>query len=507
MLTDTPISRALRAGLLLLALVVLTAILSGRVWSDSVDIAHHYALVLRLVEYGNGAFPFDLSLGEMNTYPRLSHQAAALAAGVAGSPLLGMQLVTVLSLVVMWACLMWLVASLPPRMANRTALVLGLLLIWNHFKFRLSLHGSEVIGGFFYAQLVGQAVFVMVLLASMALERRAAPVWLRHGLLVPAIYLLTGIHLMPALFLLMAMGWLVVADTVVQWRLRQPGLAVRSAVGAGLLLCAFGVLVSHPGFAAMREISKHNGSMSVRHLSSVASLVSLSVVVAAGSAGVLWYWLRRQHERAWLPLKYLGVLGLSVSCLALVQAVALKLGFVADYALRKYAFALATMALILLALLPGLLDRRGRGAAPAGRVATILYCVLPTLLVVLASLSVAWQPERFQTSALVALERDVLALEQRMGPPPQGYLDYVIGVTDMPATITYMYSIAELRIPRSHNPNVPSLLFDRIADWSHVGRVITSENGVYDRYPDCRTGLAQGGLVVLDGACLRRYRN
>jgi len=80
-------------------------------------------------------------------------------------------------------------------------------------------------------------------------------------------------------------------------------------------------------------------------------------------------------------------------------------------------------------------------------------------------------------------------------------------VTDMPATITYMYSIAELRIPRSHNPNVPSLLFDRIADWSHVGRVITSENGVYDRYPDCRTGLAQGGLVVLDGACLRRYRN
>lgn len=508
MLTVTPILRALRAGLLLLAIVVLTGILSGRVWSDSVDLAHHYALVLRMVEYGNGAFPFDLSLGEMNTYPRLSHQAAALAAGVAGSPLLGMQLVAVLSLVVVWTGLMWLVASLPPRMANRTALVLVVLLAWNHFKFRLSLHGGEVIGGFFYAQLVGQAGFVMALLASMFLERREAPAWLRHGLLVPAIYLLTGIHLLPALFLLMMMGWLVVADTVVQWRLRQPGLAVRSAVGAGLLLCALGVLVSHPGFATMREISKHNGGMSVRHLENLAALVSLGVVVAAGSAGVLLFWLRRQQERAWLPLKYLGVFGLSVSCLALAQAVALKLGFASDYALRKYAFALATMALILLALLPGLLDRRVRDAAPVPRRAAIIDCGLPALLVVVASLSVAWQPARFETSALVALERQVLALEQRMGPPPQGKFDYVIGVADLPAVIAYMYSIAELRIPRAQNPNAASLLFEHsIADWSQVGRVITSESGVYDRYPDCRTGVAQGSLVALDGACLQRHAN
>lgn len=502
----------MRAGLPLLAMAVLADLLLGRVWSDSVDLAHHYALVLRLLEYGNAAFPFDPSLGEMNVYPRLSHQMAVLAAGVTGSPLLGMQLVAVLSLVIVWAGLLWLVASLPPRVANRAALVLAVVLVLNHLKLRLPLHGSELIGGFFYAQLVGQAAFVAVLLASMALERRAAPAWLRHALLVPAIYLLTGIHLLPALFLLVALGWLVVADAAVQWRLRQPGLAVRGAVGAGLLLCALGALASHPGFAIMRDISRNNGVITVRHLNSLAALVSVSVVVAAGSAGLLLFWLRRQHERAWLPLKYLGVFGLSVACLALVQALALKLGLASDYALRKYAYALATMTVILLALLPGLLKSRARPnlaetATVAPRSAAI-WCVMPALLVVLASLSVAWQPARFQTSALVALERNVQALQQRMGPPLADKFDYLIGVTDMPGVIAYMVSIAELRSPRWENPNANSLLLEHaIADWTLVGRLITSANGAYDRYPDCRTGLAQGGLVVLDGACLRRHRH
>lgn len=504
-------SRLLRAGLMLLVVAALTYWIMGRVWSGSVDVAHHYALVVRLAEFANGAFPTDPSLGEMNIYPRLSHQLAVIAGSWFGSPLLGMQLVASLSLVLVWAGLMWLVATLPQQVALRAGSVLVVLLVLNLVKLRLAVHGIELVVGYFYAQLVGQALLVLALVASLYLERRQAPDWLRYALLIPALYVVTGTHLLPALFLLLMMGWLVVADLLAHMRSHQPGLVVRSAVGAGLLLCALGVVISHPGFAAMREISKNNGGIEVRYFNSLAALLVLAVAVALGSGGLLWFWLRRAQDRAWLPLKYLALFGLAVSCLALVQGLALKLGFASDYALRKYVFALATMALILLALLPGLLTQRGVPAAPTPRGALFHYG-LPVVLAVIACLAVTAKPPVFATASLAAIEQAVLGLKKQMGAPPVGKFDYVLGTTmgraavATPPMLEYMYSIAELHIPRGGNPNAHSLLFEHnIADWTLVARLITAANGAYDQVPACRTGMARGGLVVLDGDCLRRH--
>jgi hypothetical protein len=522
-------SRLLRAGLMLLVVAALTYWIMGRVWSGSVDLAHHYALVVRLAEYANGAFPLDPSLGEMNVYPRLSHQLAVVAGSWADSPMQGMQLVAALGVVTVWAGLAWLVATLPPPVAWRAGLALLVLLVLNGAKARLSVHGVELVAGYFYAQLVGQAVLVAALVASLYLERRQAPYWLRYALLVPVIYLLTGIHLLPALFLLMLMGWLVVADLLVQVRTRQAGMAVRSAVGAGLLLCALGMLVSHPGFATMRQISRSNGGIDVRYFNSPAALVALAVVVALASAGLLWFWMRRHQARAWLPLKYLALYGLAVSCLALVQGVALKFGLVSDYALRKYAFALVTMALILLALLPGLLSQRRASGTPASapgapmrRAARWWYYGLPAVLVVVACLAVPRKQPLFGTGNLVAIEQAVMGLKKQMGAPPDGQFDYVLGTqmrrevgftvaTPMapaatPPVLEYMYSIGHLHIPRGGNPNAHSLLFEHnIADWSLVARLVTAAGSAYDQVPACRTGMARGGLVVLDGACLRQH--
>lgn len=493
-----------RAALLLIAVVAVTYSFVGFMWTESVDLAHHYALVVRLMEYGNAAFPLDLSLGEMNVYPRLSHQMAVVAGRWLASPLAGLQTLAVLSLVLLWAGLAWLINTLPPRMAAIASLVVAGLLAANRYWLPIPLHGDELIGNFFYPQLLGQMLCVALIGVNLTLEKRAAPLWLRYGLMVPATYLLVGIHLLPALALLTMMGLMIAAELLLMWRRRQPGLAVAGATGAGALLAALGAVVLHPGFAVMRSISKQNGYIPLRYLDSTPALMWYGAAVALASALLVWYWARRPRAASRLALKYLGLYGLAIGGLCLAQGLAWVFDFGSEYAMRKYVFALDTVALVELALLPALL--LARQTAPRERWYAVLQaCVLPAALTAAVCVQMLSAPPVRPLQQLVALERSVKILQERIGRPAHGKYDYVIGLDGGTPMVEYMLSIAELRLKRLDNPNAASLLFRRdIDNWAEVGRVVTAEHGGYDRYPACRVGAPVDGLVALDGACMLR---
>lgn len=501
----SPVPGFVRAALLILAVIALTISFTSVMWTDSVDLAHHYALVVRLMEHGNGPFPFDLSLGEMNVYPRLAHQMAVGVGRLCSSPLMGMQTLAVLSMVLAWAGLAWLISSLPQRMAAVTALALAALFAANHYTLRMPLQGDELFGNFFFPQLLGQTLFIAILPLNLFLEKKAVAAWVRYGLLVPAVYLLTGIHLLPALTLLAMMGLMICTELLVMWRRRQPGLAATGAIGAGLLLSALGALASHPGFAVMREISKQNGYIALRYLDSTVALMSYSGAVALASAALVLYWARRQGGAPLLALKYIGLYGLAVSGLCLAQGLAWPFGFGSEYAMRKYVFSLDTVALIELAVLPALLLSRKVEAAGTRWYAVLQYCLLPAALTALACLTITSRPVIRPTQQLIALESGVKTLRERIGRPQAGKYDYVIGVNNSSAVIDYMMSISQLRLARLENPNAASLLFQRdIDNWAEVDRIVTAENGGYDHYPACRVGAPLGGLVALKAECLLR---
>ena len=503
LLRRSPAAGLVRAALLILAVIALTSCFIGDMWTDSVDLAHHYALVVRLMEYGNAPFPYDPSLGEMNVYPRLAHQMAASVGRLWSSPLMGMQALAVLSMVLAWAGLSWLVSSLPQRTAAIAALALAALFAVNRYAVHMPLQGDELVQNFFYPQLLGQTLFIAIILLNLYLEKKAVAAWLRYGLLVPAVYLLAGVHLLPAVTLLAMMGLMICAELLVMWRRGRPGLAATGAIGAGLLLSALGALISHPAFAVMQEISKQNGNIPLRHLDSTVALMSYSGVVALASVALLLYWARPQRERSFMALKYIGLYGLAVSGLCLAQWLAWLLGFGSEYAMRKYVFSLDTVALIELALLPALLLSRGAEAAGTRWYAVLQYCVLPAALTALACLTIGSMPVVLPTQRLVALESGVKSLQERLGRPETGKYDYVIGVNNSSAVIEYMMSIGQLRLARFESVNAASLLFKRdIADWSAVDRIVTAEKGAFDHYPVCRIGTPVGGLVALKAECL-----
>lgn len=495
--------------MLIVAAAVLTFTFIGTIWSGSVDLAHHYALVVRLAEHGNAQFPFDPSLAEMNFYPRLAHQMAASVGRWYSSPMMGMQTLAVLSLVLVWAGLAWLITSLPSRMVAVSAAALAVLLAVNHYFLHMPLYGDELVGNFFFPQLLGQTLCIAVILFSLYLEKKSAAAW-RYALLVPAVYLLTGVHLLPALILLSMMGCMMCSELLMQWREKRPGLVVGGALRAALLLCALAALVSNPGFGAMRAISAQNGGLALLHLDSMKALMLYSAALALVSVALLACWARTQREGQFLALKYIGLYGVAVSSLCLAQGAALAFGFGSEYAVRKYVFSLDTVALMELALLPSLLLLRGApagAAAAAGRWhATLQYCVLPAVLTVLACLAITSQPVVYQTRQLVALERNVVALRPRLDSGGTGKFNYVIGTNGTTSIVEYMMSIGQLRMSRMDNTDATSLLYqDALSNWPMVGGIVTAENGSFDRLPECRLGAPLAGLVALDGGCLLRH--
>ncbi|MYM70169.1 hypothetical protein GTP45_25680 [Pseudoduganella sp. FT55W] len=483
----------------------MTSLYLDRVWSGSVDLAHHYALVVRLMEHGHAAFSFDPSLNEMNVYPRLAHHVAAGIGRWLESPFMGVQVLAVLSVAAVWAALAWLLTSLPLRVAAKAVVVLAGLLALNRWSIHMPLHGDEVINNFFLPQLLGQVLCVAIMLLSLELEKRAVAAWLRYGLLAPAIYWMTGLHLLPALTLLLMMGGLIALDLLQQWRRRDPSITVSAAVGVACWLAALGALISHPAFAAMREISKANGYLPLPYLDNVPALMGYSVVIVLVSVALLFYWARLQQAVDYLALKWIGLYGLAIAAGCLAQGVALWLGMGSDYAIRKYVYALDTALLLELALLPALLWRRKAAAAPQGKPWALAQCVLPALLMVLACAAVVPDRQGMHARDIVALERAVTALRDR-SPAISGKSDYATGLPDASGVIEYMFSIGLLHVSRMDDPNSVSLLHQRdINSWHRAGRVIVSAHSYYDQAPACRLGAPLGGLVALDAACAGRH--
>lgn len=495
-------TKYLRIVLLLLAVTALTYVYTAYLWSVSVDLPHHYSLVARLAEHGNAAFPFDRSLAEMNVYPRLSHQVAAIAAKLAGSPLMGMTQVAVASAALLWAGLVWIILDLPRRMAIALAVSLAALLALNRHVLHLPVHGDEVVDSYFYAQLVGQTLCIGALLLAFQLERNGTRSWVRYALLVPALCLLTNVHLLPTLMLLMVMGLMIAADLVVVWREERQSLLRACLAGAILWLAGLATVVLQPAFRAMQSLSNHNGDMYLPYLADLAALMYYCGGIAIVSALLLWRSLRPQWRKELAALRYLSLYGLAASCLCLLQGVALKMGFGSEYAIRKYAFALNTAALLEVAVLPALLLFRRPQASAAGPRMPLLHCALPALLTMLAVMAIMHKPTVHQMAQLVKLEGAVMSMRTAAHAAPDK-ASYVIGTDGGTALTEYMLSIAHLHVPRMENINAFSLLAARdIANWPAVDKILTSENGGFDQLRDCRTAPPQNGLVVVDGQCL-----
>jgi hypothetical protein len=461
--------------------------------------------VTRLAEHWGAPPPNDASLGEMNYYPRGAHYMAAIVGSLFGSSLMGMQLVALVSLMTLWAGMIWIVLSLPQRQARTGAWIMAVTLVLGFRK--MEMHGDELVGNFFYSQLVAQAMVLAAVAALLKLESRGLPSWMRNTLMTITVVLTTGVHLLPALELLGMMCAMIAIELWQHWRARRPGLLRAGVVGALFALGACALLFKHPAFAAMREISRNNGALVLRSLHSMSALMVFGAAVALLCCALIWRWLSLEQARrgsAPMALKYVGSYGLAVAGMCLLQGVALSLGSGSDYAVKKHIFALDGAALLALALLPLLfsLPRDGSQAnqAQPGIGALLHDSLLPAIVLTLAFFCVTVRKEKIDVSNTVALERELGLRRDLLIPRQSERYTYVAALDGLSPQLAYMMTLGVFHAPRL--VNAQDIMNGRIpSDWDSVGTLLTSENSALDK-TQCRRAAPAHGIAMIDGQCI-----
>ena len=227
-------------------------------WSGSVDLAHHYALAYRISEHWWLTTVSDPTLGEMIIYPRGSHVIAAIFGTFFSSTFIGIQLITLASIAIIWLSILIILDSMPRRIANTTLLVFFLIYMINAFVLHFNLHGHEVIGNFFYSQILAHAFLYLSLIYSMRIERKFGEIWAAIFLTFTMFFIAT-IHLLPAIQILGIIGGIAVLKIFSIYKKSEDFGKIRIAIAAIIPIVSTVGLIFHPSFSAMRSIAKNNG--------------------------------------------------------------------------------------------------------------------------------------------------------------------------------------------------------------------------------------------------------
>lgn len=468
-------------------------------WSQSVDLAHHYALAYRIAENFNLINSNDPTLGEMNYYPRLSHIVAAIVGWPMHSTFLGLQIVSLMSLAVLWGAFIYMLNTLPRRVAAASTFTLALLLVVNKYAFHFDVHGGEIVSNYFYSQLVGQAVAVLGMAVAVFLEVRRGR-GTAYVFLIGAIAINTGVHLLPTLELLGLLGGLILFNAYSDFLDKK--LSIPAAVASLLVpVVALGGVVLNPAFSSMRKISENDGTLSFINITYPTGIATLCVLGVILSIVMLTLHVKNKPMLGYPAVKYLAIYGAAVSCLCLLQMVLVKYGMGSDYAVKKYVYGIVTHLFISLAILLGFMFcRKGAEGAETSNNYSLAYALFIAVSFYAVFNASIQNIEAYDLSELVQLEKKLDALALQLPATEHGENDVVIGLEGRSPIIDYLFSISMFKTQRELAIS-DVLIANSLHDYANYSRIITSAGVKKYDTKECQT-FSGAGLSITNAHCL-----
>ena len=507
--------RQIGVGLWIATSIFIVVFFFDSMSSAGIDLADHNAVVNRLFDHWGMPITDDL-YSFYHSYPVFSHIAAAVLALPLSSPLAGVQLLTLLSLVALWSGLALILQTLPCRMRALIGACIVLLLIFNRSILKLELHGSEIIGyTFFFPQFVGQAFAIVVIAVTAFFERDERDPTLGYLLLAVAIPIAEGFHLVPAVQLFGVLVLLIAIDFHLsprQNRLRM------FAIGTSLIIASTIGIILHPNFRKMFHLGmdpSNPGGLPLLRTPHLPSLAVLSVVVGLLSVLLLYTWAyslsNAEARRSGVAAKFVALYGLSNSSICLFQLFISLFGIGSEYACLKYAFALNTTLLLALGLLVGFFFKPRWLASSFGNeqfIVGLFESAFVSLFLSAGVFSVLPKEKMIDTADLATTERFAKTYMQTAFDNPPGKYNYAVGIAPVSAITDYFITSGALHAPPAGDPgNTEDVLQGRpFSQPSLVGHILTSRNSKWD-VPNCRTQFSSPSLVVLDGPCAIAARN
>jgi hypothetical protein len=497
------------AALFLIAICVFVVLhFVDSLWSVA-DLPLHYALVARVSDHWTLPTNDDPSLEELNYYPRTSHRLAALMGKLVGSPLVGMQVVAMLSLAALWSGLGFIYYSLPQRPRWLALGILVALLLANRSFIQLELFGNEVLVNYFFPQLAGQAIAIVLLALVLWMEK--AGISRALGILVLGLSapILPQFHLLPGVELL-ATGTLLVAVTFFETRDEKRRLLL--VFGLIVVLSSLAIMVVSPAFRTMVTLSANEGLLELKYARDLDSLAIECGIVIALSALLIWRWLGMASYEArvnGLALKYLGIFGMAVGVLCLLQILMFNLGFGSEYACKKYGFALNTVLILdIPVLLVALLSPSARllrvpQAQSIGLPGAMLERTFVGVFVLVAVFAILPPRSARFISVAEVVRAERFAMQYREPTPGvnSGRYDLAIDLVGGHASFDFLISVGVLRAPRSGNAYDTAYL-GLVSKPARLGRVFTRAGASPWDVEVCRQVVTPEGYAILDGQCV-----
>ncbi|WP_074816993.1 hypothetical protein [Pseudomonas syringae] len=473
-------------------------------FSQSVDLAHHYALAYRIAENFNLTSSNDPTLGEMNYYPRLSHIAAAIVGWPLHSTFLGLQIVSLLSLAIIWGAYIYMLSTLPRRVATVSTVALVLLLVLNRYAFKFDVHGAEIVGNYFYSQLVGQAVALLSIAVAIFLEVRKGR-GTAYVFLVGVIAFNTGVHLLPTLELLGLLGGLVAFNGYLNFAEKKSGIG---GILASFLIPAAGLcgVLLNPAFSAMRKISENDGALDFANISYPTGVTVLCLAGMVSSIVLLWLHVRNKTMLGYTAIKYLALYGGAVSCLCLLQMVLVKFGMGSDYAVKKYVFGMVSYLVVALAVMSAyFFCKRHVSKLDVSFNRSFLYALFTAVSFCVVFNTSLIPRERHDVSDLVQMEKKLDVMASQVPTINNGKDDVVIGLNGLSPVFDYLYSIAVFKTKRE--VAIPDVLVaNNVRDYAGYNRVVTSAGVSKYSIEQCKVSSGKD-IVVMDAGCLSDHLN
>ncbi|KWT89373.1 MULTISPECIES: hypothetical protein [unclassified Variovorax] len=443
----------------------------GRFFPVSGDLTAHYLLVDEIMKHGGVRPGSPPNVGIMAAYPPAAHWLAAVVGWIGGSGLVGMVLVSITSVFAAYLLIGHLLGAASPV---RMTLFLALFALLLPSR---SLIGWEVLGNFFYPQLLADVVYLAVLLwlAKVADTWEQAALILAVGTLTMWIQPVVAVHIFAA------------GLTLIAFLALQRWGATKKVPTKDLLILAIAAAASvaaillNPAFQSIRINANHDGYLEFGYSH------MLWVAVACGAVGALSLvsQLRGRGERVDAVL---GSACIAATVLVFLQWAILRLsGDGSLYAVKKHMFIVFTL-----------------GAMNAVR---LIASFLPTWRLSASRLAVPVIAGLASSAALNGFNTPVVpvvraidyannAADMRLPPFTPG--NTVARDAAQPALINWMISLASFEHPFNTVPAEGEKI-NAGAQYAMVRR-----SSAIDR--NCRGRYAESAVyVVIENACLRAY--
>jgi hypothetical protein len=321
-----------RFGYFLFATIILSLLVawfSRYIQTGSFDIVQHFLLVDELEKFHGVRDDTVQRIGAMALYPPGAHWMAVIAGWFFGSSLVGITVITVASAFLVNVFIILLVGA---NSLTRVFLFIASFLV---FSLTRSQIGWEVVNNFFYPQLVGDVVYLGVLLcvSKNKVSWKQTGLFLMAGLLAMWIQPLVAIHIFAAGCALMAFQLLMSCRDKTPIKTAAACLIVL-AVGAAV------IVFTNPGFKVMRQISANDGSL----LFGYSSIMLVAFLCAAfGGWNLRRYWSgKAEYIDAVLACAVIAGFGLVI-----IQFALLKMhGDGSPYAIKKHMFIVFTLGIM-----------------------------------------------------------------------------------------------------------------------------------------------------------------